>query len=600
MNSRLGAGLAVAASVQGVTITGTVKAVASVWELPIVIDANIESSLVARVSPWIVKIDRNYPYGSIAVFPATNGVTATFQHQEVNSEGAGSCRTGKLCLDNPYRNRTLATGCDPIGDADFRLAWHLTRAREWVTRAAAGDLVNDRDPFEIPRIEHRSRTSVRVIHDESNSSMSTWHPYEGQFGQVHFRSTPVPNTVVANKFTAYDRDRSVVRTSSLFLGGQPTRDVHGVWWLWPKPIVLAPWQAAVNWGELAAVGVDQGVDVFAALEQIANAVREANKVNKGWMLLMLGYPIPKQIGGPDVEVHWEAVSLPALTIAPPKGYRPKRKFWWLRDRQQHFGDKRKMAFVDTNNWHTDRVQARGRLPESVYRSTVAIVGCGALGSAVAELLVRGGLLELLLVDGEVLEVGNLSRHVLTSTSVGRGKADELAKRLRQISPSAKINIVPHDLRDPQMTHDRLDDADLTLDFTGADEVPSLMAATHWNIARRFISASFGYGAQRLFLFRSVGTKFPVNDFNAAVAPWLERERRVWSEAGEVLEGAGCYSPLFPARADDVMGGAVAVVKFIEDTIQARRDDAELVVLQSSRYGGFQPVNDVEDVEVRAA
>jgi hypothetical protein len=410
----------------------------------------------------------------------------------------------------------------------------------------------------------------------------------------------VPNTVVASKFTAYDRERSVVRSSALFLDGKPTRDVHGVWWLWPRPIVLAPWQAAVTWGELAAVGVDQGIDVFAALEQIADAVREANKVNKGWMFLMLGYPIPKKIGGPDQEVHWEAVSLPTLTTEPPKGYRPKRRFWWLRDRQQHFGDKRKMEFVETKNWHADRVQARGRLPEPVYRSKVAIIGCGALGSAVAELLIRGGLLELLLVDGEVLEAGNLARHVLTSTSVGRGKADALAKRLREISPSAKINIVPHDLRDPQMTHDRLDDAELVLDCTGTDEVPSLMAATYWNIARRFISASFGYAAQRLFLFRSVGTTFPANDFNAAVAPWLERERRVFKGADEVLEGAGCYSPLFPARADDVMGGAVAVVKFIEDTIQAHHDDAELVVLQVSRYGGFQPVNDVEDVEVRAA
>lgn len=600
MNSRLEAGLAVAASVQGVTITGTVKAVAGAWELPITIDANIESGLVAQVSTWIVRIDSNYPYGSIAVFPAKDGLAATFQHQEVNSEGVGSCRSGKLCLDNPYRNRTLATERDPFGDADARLAWHFTRAREWVTRAAAGELVQDGDPFEIPRIDHSSRSSLRVIHDESNSSMSAWHGYQGQFGQVHFRSTPVPNTVVASKFTAYDRDRSVVRTSSLFIGGHPTKEVHGVWWLWPKPIVLAPWQAAVAWGELAAVGADQGVDVFAALEQISNAVREANKVNKGWMLLMLGYPIPKRIGGPDEEIHWESVSLPALTTEPPKGYRPSRKFWWLRDRQQHFGNKRKMTFIDTTNWHADRVQARGRLPESVYRSKVVIVGCGALGSAVAELLIRGGLLDLLLVDGEVLEAGNLSRHVLTSTSVGRGKADELAKRLRQISPSAKINIVAHDLHDPQMTHDRLDDADLTLDFTGADEVPALMAATHWNIARRFISASFGYGAQRLFLYRSVGTRFPANDFNAAVAPWLERERQVWKKAGEVFEGAGCYSPLFPARADDVMGGAVAVVKFIEETIQMRRDDAELVVLQASRYGGFQPVNDVEDVEVRAA
>lgn len=64
------------------------------------------------------------------------------------------------------------------------------------------------------------------------------------------------------------------------------------------------------------------------------------------------------------------------------------------------------------------------------------------------------------------------------------------------------------------------------------------------------------------------------------------ERRAKSENDEVREGAGCYSPLFPARADDVLAGAVAVVKFIEESIQEGRDDTELVVLQSSQYGGF--------------
>jgi hypothetical protein len=596
MTSRLDVGLAVTASVPGVTITGVAKAVGASWELPIAIDANSVSSFVPRVTPWIVKIDRAYPYGSIGVFPATNGVTATFQHQEMNKEQVGSCRTGKLCLDNPYHNRTVVLGSDPIGDADTRLAWHLSRAHEWVARAAAGDLVRDGDPFEIPKIASLAG-SVRVLHDESFTSLSTWRPYLGRFGQVHFRNTPVRNTVIASKFTAHDRARHIIRTSDLFLDGQPARGVYGVWWLWRKPIVIDPWQAVTTWGELAAVGASQGIDVFAALEEIAYAVRKANR---GRMFLMLGYPIPQKIGGPDHEVHWETVWLPALTTEPPKGFRPRPKFWWQRDRQQHFGDKHKMEFVDTKNWHPDRVQARGRLAESVYRQKSVIIGCGALGSMVAEMLIRGGLRDLLLVDGDVLEAGNLARHVLTSTSVGRGKADALAKRLREISPSAKIAIVGHHLQDPQTIHDRLDDADLVIDCTGSNEIPALLAATYWSVPRRFISGSFGYSARRLFLFRSIGTKFPANDFISAVEPWLAKERHVWADAGEVVEGAGCYSPLFPARADDVAAGAVAVVKFIEDTIEASHDEAELVVLQSSQYGGFQPLNEIEDVGVRAA
>jgi ThiF family len=593
MTSRLEAGLAVAASTPGVTITGVAKAVGTSWEVPIEIDANATSGLVARVTPWIVKIDRSYPYGAIGVFPATSGIAATFQHQDTNEEQAGTSRTGKLCLDHPYRNRTVVAGSDPIGDADARLAWHFARAQEWVVRAAAGDLVRESDPFEIPKIE-TSAGSVRVIHDESSQSLSTWRPYMGHFGQVHFRRTPVRDTIVASKFT--DRDRHVIHTSSLFPAGKPAQGIHGVWWLWRTPIVIEPWKAVTCWGELATIGASQGIDAFAALEEISHAVRDNGRV-----FLMLGYPIPTKVGGPDHEIHWETQRMPPLATVPPKGYRPSRKAWWQSDRRQFFGDKHSMKYVQTENWHPDRVQARGRLPESIYRKKVVIIGCGALGSMVAELLIRGGLLDLRLIDGEVLEAGNLARHVLTSTSVGLGKAGALAKRFREISPTASISTVEHHLVDPQAVHDRLEDADLVIDCTATNDIPALLAETYWSVPRRFISASFGYGARQLFLYRSFGVKFPAKDFFSAVEPWLVKERRVWTQAEERIEGAGCYSPLFPARADDIAAGAVAVVKFSEDTIEASHDEDELVVLQATRYGGFQPIeNDNEDVGVRAA
>lgn len=593
MNSRLEAGLAVAACVPGVTITGVITSVGTSWELPIEIDANTTGGPVAQITAWIVKIDRAYPYGAIGVFPAANGIAATFQHQDTNKAQAGTCRSGKLCLDHPYRNRTVVVGTDPIGDADARLAWHFARAQEWVARAAAGDLVRVGDPFEIPKID-TSSGSARVIHDESNRSLSTWHPFTGQFGQVHFRGTPVRDTVVASKFT--DRDRRVIQTSNLFPKGKPAQGIHGVWWLWRTPLVIEPWKAVTTWGELAALGASQGIDAFAALEEISHALRD-----NGRMFLMLGYPIPKQIGGPDHEIHWDTVRMPLLTKAPPKGYRPSRKAWWQSDRRTFFGDKHSIAYVETENWHPDRVQARGRLPESVYRKKVVIIGCGALGSMVAELLIRGGLLDLLLIDGEVLAAGNLARHVLTSTSVGAGKASALAKRFREISPTASISAVEHHLVDPQGVHDRLDEADLVIDCTATNEIPTLLAETYWSVPRRFISASFGYGARQLFLYRSFGVKFPAKGFFSSVEPWLVKERRDWAQAEERIEGAGCYSPLFPARADDVAAGAVAVVKFSEEAIEASHDEDELVVLRATRYGGFCPIeNDSEDAGIRAA
>jgi hypothetical protein len=523
------------------------------------------------------------------------GIAATFQHQDPDRD-AKSARTrgGKICLDTPYRNRTIArTGNHPIGNADERLAWHLSRAQEWVERAARGDLVRAGDPFEIPRI--KSLESLTVIHDESAASLPAWKPYLGKFGQVHYRSTPVPNTIMAGKFTIGEQQRTVIRESALF----PERElaqVIGVWWLWPSQLVIPPWQAVNFWKELREMGTQQDIDVLNVLEEVARAVRD-----KGRALLMLGYPIPMTVGESNQEVHWETVRLPALTSAPPKGFRPNRKAWWTRDRQHAFGDTQALQYTNTENWHSDRLQARGRLPQSVRNTNIVLIGCGALGSMIAELLIRAGLRWLRLIDGDVLAAGNLVRHVLTALSVGVRKAGALAMRLRTIAPAATIEAIETPLPpDVQLVHDRLDDADIVIDCTGADDVPLLLNEPYWSLPRRFISASFGYGAQRLFLFRSTGHRFPADAFASALSPWLKQERQIWSQAGERIEGPGCYSPLFPARVDDVMGGAVALVKFLEETIGVSRDEAELVVLQSSPYGGFQVIKNLDDVEVRAA
>lgn len=50
--------------------------------------------------------------------------------------------------------------------------------------------------------------------------------------------------------------------------------------------------------------------------------------------------------------------------------------------------------------------------EALARSTVLVVGCGALGSTQAELLARAGVGRLILVDRDVLELHNLQRQLL--------------------------------------------------------------------------------------------------------------------------------------------------------------------------------------------
>ena len=63
--------------------------------------------------------------------------------------------------------------------------------------------------------------------------------------------------------------------------------------------------------------------------------------------------------------------------------------------------------------------------------------------------------------------------------------------------------------------------------------------------------------------------FLVPHFIETLAPWLADEAAVWSANDEVLEGAGCWSPLFPARADDVMLASAICMKELEHLVAER-------------------------------
>lgn len=69
---------------------------------------------------------------------------------------------------------------------------------------------------------------------------------------------------------------------------------------------------------------------------------------------------------------------------------------------------------------------------------VAVIGCGSVGSEVAELLAKAGVGELSLVDNEDLMSANVGRHLLGISYLGWNKAKGLATELRRRLPHLKI------------------------------------------------------------------------------------------------------------------------------------------------------------------
>ena len=96
-----------------------------------------------------------------------------------------------------------------------------------------------------------------------------------------------------------------------------------------------------------------------------------------------------------------------------------------------------------------------RLPEvgeagqaRLAAATVAVVGCGALGTVAAENLCRAGVKRLILIDRDVVEPSNLQRQALflhRDAAEVRPKAVAAADRLREIDPSCDPDPRPVDL-----------------------------------------------------------------------------------------------------------------------------------------------------------
>ena len=81
----------------------------------------------------------------------------------------------------------------------------------------------------------------------------------------------------------------------------------------------------------------------------------------------------------------------------------------------------------------------------INRASVLVVGAGGLGSPVAYYLAAAGVGKIGIVDNDVVDLSNLQRQILhTTTDVGRKKVDSARETLLALNP--QLTIVPHDVR----------------------------------------------------------------------------------------------------------------------------------------------------------
>jgi molybdopterin/thiamine biosynthesis adenylyltransferase len=78
---------------------------------------------------------------------------------------------------------------------------------------------------------------------------------------------------------------------------------------------------------------------------------------------------------------------------------------------------------------------------TLFRSRVAVIGCGGLGGYIVEELARLGVGRIVVIDPDVFEEHNLNRQLFSSpANLGHAKVEAAVKRINEINPA--VTLVP--------------------------------------------------------------------------------------------------------------------------------------------------------------
>ena len=560
------------------------------WAIPCRIAADVQpDGPIPVVTDWFVLADDSYPNGSIGIYPAKEGgITQTFPHQNYNGPGKAEnpWRNGQLCTWTsvaPLRRRGYDT--EPR-EPERNLAWHLTRAQEWLKLASRSELNQPGDPYELPYIPHSGDMNVAFC--EGPSTLRQWTEIGIQRGTAEANVLDTnPPTIILTRFNAGKHHPPIEQEWRKDIGGTESPSV--IWIRTNSVLVLPPYQIPMTWGELRKACQLQDTNLDSLLRPAVN------NLTSGQAVLLIGFPIPDKIGGPGLRMHWLALLLPEKPYRQTRGFQNSERGRWLAYKQYAIRDAAALNWLNTENWHRDEISVRGRLSDAATQQRILIIGAGAIGSALAEMLARAGAGDITVMDSDCLEAGNLVRHTLLTTDIGNCKASAVAARL----DAAALHTVATPIDavfppDEVEQADHIGSCDVIIDATGDDAAATAMSRFQWNGDKTFISVSLGIYARRLFCFTARGPAFPNAEFRERLNHWLRLEVEDYNLDELPRDGPGCWHPRHPARIDDVWMLTAAAVKLVERAIANPPNAPALTVLeqQTDAAGNFAGIRDV--------
>lgn len=538
-------------------------------------DLNKYSS-IPEETDWYVRIDETYPGGTIRIYPAMErGITQTYSHQTLNTPGTTDrpWRNGNICVDR-YTNSVGRTGGfeEPFG-AKERLRWYILRAVTWLELASNGELRQEGEPYELPAFSN-SASQRQFAYNETRSSFQIWSEQTEKYGFACL--SKLQDTTARISVDYLDLEGNSVYTPEWGDSVGTEEVISGVWWLLDTPPIKPPWEVPEDWGDLANLLSDTEENVF----EVLGRTREAHPQTT-FSYLLLGFPIPESIGSDNAYIHWQAIKI--ADIPDTSGFKGFRDMTSNRVRLARMSFKsRSIKWLESNNWAQQQLLRRGRLNKQLRESNVMLIGAGALGSTVAENLLRDGCTSITLVDGEKFEIGNLARHTLSLNALNQYKATALANRLRELSPHATIHKVKSRYPISESDQEAIPEPDIILDCTGNDQVLHALNREQWDSAKLVVSTSLGPQGKRLYTYSTYTHTFEFDDFEDQIEPWTLQDLSEHHPDEDLIpERVGCWHPASVITMNTIATWAGVVPELIEQSTRLGLSQSSFNVMEAS-------------------
>jgi len=283
------------------------------------------------------------------------------------------------------------------------------------------------------------------------------------------------------------------------------------------------------------------------------------------LFLIIGYKIPNN---ETYEEHWDLIRISKKNIPIDYKKLSKSEFKYGGKRFEHHLKTNKINWATTENIDYSRFFGRGKLDDKITNSNILIIGCGALGSSLAEILVRGGAKNIVLEDFDIIKGGNLCRANYDLNDMVFHKTNSLTKRLKAISPFVNIKTISVKLNNYDIEKIKEvfnNNVDIIFDCSTDTEVTYIIDKLNFtgktfslaitNNAKSFVSIT---GEN---LTKQAKTIF---DF-------------VENEAPSYFEGTGCGYPTFEANYNDINSLLNVGLKVINNNYSKNKNHESFII-----------------------